>query len=148
MTDPVPANAPSSADNDHLWLLSIFYYIVGGMIALFACFGIIHLVLGIMMIADPTAFRGNADRLPSPIDGLFGWMFALAGGCFLFGGWTMAAINVYVGRCLQRRKRWLFAVVVAAVDCCWMPFGTVLGVFSLVVLLRPSVKRQFGIDIA
>jgi hypothetical protein len=31
----------------------------------------------------------------------------------------------------------------AGVMCIFMPFGTVLGVFTLIVLLRPSVKPLF-----
>jgi hypothetical protein len=32
---------------------------------------------------------------------------------------------------------------VAALSCAFMPFGTVLGVFTIVVLVRPSVKQLF-----
>jgi hypothetical protein len=31
----------------------------------------------------------------------------------------------------------------AGIECVFMPFGTVLGVFTLVVLTRPSVKPLF-----
>jgi hypothetical protein len=31
----------------------------------------------------------------------------------------------------------------AGVECIFMPFGTVLGAFTLVVLLRESVKQLF-----
>ena len=31
--------------------------------------------------------------------------------------------------------------------CAFFPFGTVLGIFSIIVLIRPSVKQMFdGID--
>jgi hypothetical protein len=33
----------------------------------------------------------------------------------------------------------------AGVACMFMPFGTVLGVFTIVVLLRDSVKELFGV---
>jgi hypothetical protein len=36
-------------------------------------------------------------------------------------------------------------VVVAAVSCLMVPFGTVLGIFTIVILSRDSVKRLFGI---
>jgi hypothetical protein len=26
-----------------------------------------------------------------------------------------------------------------------MPFGTVLGVFTIIVLMRPTVKQEFGV---
>ena len=42
--------------------------------------------------------------------------------------------------------RQTFCVVVAAISCCFTPLGTVLGVFTLIVLFRPSVKALFGLD--
>lgn len=34
----------------------------------------------------------------------------------------------------------------AAVECMLMPFGTVLGVFTIVVLMRESVKKLFTMN--
>lgn len=45
---------------------------------------------------------------------------------------------------LKRRKRWLLCMVVAAIECLSIPVGTVLGFFTIVVLLRDSVKKMFG----
>jgi hypothetical protein len=36
--------------------------------------------------------------------------------------------------------------VVAGIECIVMPFGTVLGVFTLVVLSRESVKTLFAAE--
>jgi hypothetical protein len=32
----------------------------------------------------------------------------------------------------------------AAVECLFIPFGTVLGVFTILVLQRPTVKAMFS----
>jgi hypothetical protein len=32
----------------------------------------------------------------------------------------------------------------AGVECLFMPFGTVLGVFTIIVLMRESVKQVFA----
>ena len=37
----------------------------------------------------------------------------------------------------------LFCIVVAGVECMIMPFGTVLGVFTLIMLMKDSVKALF-----
>ena len=37
----------------------------------------------------------------------------------------------------------IFHYVVAGIECIFMPFGTVLGVLTLLVLMRPSVKALF-----
>jgi hypothetical protein len=47
------------------------------------------------------------------------------------------------GRMLQRRRGYTYCVVMAAIACAFTPIGAVLGVFTLIVLLRPSVKALF-----
>ena len=46
---------------------------------------------------------------------------------------------------LARRRRYLYCLILAGVMAATcMPFGTVLGVFTIIVLMRPSVKQAFG----
>jgi hypothetical protein len=134
----VPALRPE--DVEHLRLLAIFHYVVAGMQALFASFPVIHLAMGLTMVFAPQAF-GMKD----PQEGWIGWFFVLFAGTWMLIGWTLAACTVLAGRALSRRRRYMFCFVVAAVmavTC--MPFGTVLGVFTIIVLLRPQVKAAFG----
>jgi hypothetical protein len=126
-------------DVEHLRLLSIFHYVVGGMIALFSCIPIIHVVLGVVMVAAPALF-GPGPQHPPPF---FGLLFILIGGAIILFGWTLAGLVVYAGRCLSRHQRYLYCLVIAALSCLFMPVGTVLGVFSIIVLTRPSVKQLF-----
>jgi len=37
----------------------------------------------------------------------------------------------------------MFCLVMAGVECIFTPFGTVLGVLTIIVLVRPSVKELF-----
>ncbi|MGC2626385.1 MAG: hypothetical protein WA269_06065, partial [Candidatus Udaeobacter sp.] len=73
-----------------------------------------------------------------------GWIFAVIGsGLFLFG--LAIAICILIGgRSLALRKRYSFAMVMACIECIFVPFGTVLGVFTIVVLSRESVKELFS----
>ncbi len=50
------------------------------------------------------------------------------------------------GRKLARRRSWTFCLVVASIECLFMPYGTVLGVFTIIVLLRPTVKELFAVN--
>lgn len=54
------------------------------------------------------------------------------------------AANVISGIFLRKRKNWLFSIVIASLNCLQIPFGTVLGVFTLIVLLRESVKGSYA----
>ena len=37
----------------------------------------------------------------------------------------------------------MFCFVIACLACMQMPLGTILGVFTIIVLARPSVKEMF-----
>jgi hypothetical protein len=126
-------------DLEHLRLLSIFHYVVGGMIALFSCIPIIHVVLGIVMVAGPAVF-GAGNQPPPPF---IGFLFIVIGGGIILLGWTLAALVIFAGRCLAQHTRYVYCLVVAALSCLFMPVGTVLGVFTIIVLMRPSVKGHF-----
>src|SRR5438034_237975 len=45
---------------------------------------------------------------------------------------------------LRDRRGYLFCLVMAGIACLFQPFGMILGVFTFIVLLRPSVKTLFG----
>ena len=127
-------------DTEHLRLLSIFHYIVAGLTALFSSFGLIHLSVGLMMLFSPEWMQSGNGQPPPPG---FGLLFALMGGAFVLGGWSLAAVILVAGRFLRQRKHYLFCLIAAGLSCLVTPFGTILGVFTFIVLLRPSVKELF-----
>jgi hypothetical protein len=135
-----PAPTASSKDEEHLRYLQIGHYIVGGLTALFSSIFIVHVVMGIVMAVSPGTFPDHGGKGPPPA---MGWIFAIMGGAFVLAGWTIAALVLTAGRMIRLRRRHTFCVVVAAVACLMMPFGTVLGIFSLIVLNRPDVKLLF-----
>ena len=73
----------------------------------------------------------------------FGLIFVLFASCIILFGWTFAGLLAYSGRCIARRKRHTFCLVMAGVACMFMPFGTVVGIFTIIILVRPSVKALF-----
>lgn len=130
----------ASQDAEHLRLLSIFHTVVAVITALFASIFIAHIVIGIMALRDPASFGGGGSEPPPPF---FGWMFLAMGSAAVLAGWTLAVSIFLAGRYLRRRVRYTFCVVVAALSCMLMPFGTILGIFTLIVLMRPGVKAMF-----
>ena len=126
-------------DQEHLRLLSIFHYIVGGIAALFSFFPVIHLVLGILFLVAPHRM-GGSPLLPPPF---LGWIFIIMGGGFMLVGWAFAVCVILAGRFIVRHKHYIFCLVIASLNCLFMPFGTILGVFTIVVLVRSSVKALF-----
>jgi hypothetical protein len=47
---------------------------------------------------------------------------------------------------LKRHTNYTYCLVVAAIECMFTPFGTVLGVLTIIVLVRPTVKALFGVS--
>ena len=126
-------------DAQQLKLLSIFHYVAAVLLAVMACLPVIHLIIGILMVTAPSSMSGRGQPPPA----FLGWMFILAAGAFILGGWAIAALMALAGRFLARRERRVYCLVVAAVECVWTPFGTVLGILTLIVLIRPSVIELF-----
>ena len=126
-------------DQEHLRLLSIFHYVVAGFAALFSLFPIFHLVIGIMMVT------GKMDEASKDPTGRFiGWFFMLFAALFILTGLVFAACVAMAGRFLARRTHYTYCLVMAGLNCMFVPFGTVLGVFTIIVLLKESVKDLFG----
>ena len=128
-------------DIEHLKLLSIFHYVAAGMAALFACIPFIHFFMGLAFATGAFAETGTEAR---PV----GLVIMAIAGFVILAGWTFAALVAVAGRSLQKRQRYTFCLVMAGVECIFMPVGTVLGVFTIIVLVRDSVKQLFGRPVA
>jgi hypothetical protein len=129
-------------DKEHLRLLAIFHYIVAGLAALFSFFPLLYTTIGAIFIF--VARHGTAkpgEELPPEF---LGWIFAGLGSFLFLLGITMAICILIAGRCLSRRRRYSFALVMACIECLFLPFGTILGVFTIIVLSRESVRALFS----
>jgi hypothetical protein len=126
-----------SQDLEHLRLLSIFHFVLAAMAALVACVPLIHLALGVAMVSGVMEPGDDGVRVA-------GCFFIAIASVFILTGWTYAACMVAAGRFLGQRRRYTFCLVMAAISCLFMPFGTVLGVFTIIVLTRDSVKELFA----
>ncbi len=129
-----------SEDIEHLKLLSIFHYVVAGLTALFACFPVIHLSIGISMLSSSLSANSSTSG-PLP---LFGLIFVIIPAILILLGWAFAFCIFLAGRYLAGRRHRLFCLIIAGINCAFAPLGTVLGVFTIVVLMRPSIKDLFG----
>lgn len=130
-------NTVDSADNE-LNLLAIFHYILGGLTALFSFFPVIHLVIGILMVSG--AFEGSDT---DPAAAIFGWAFVIIPSILILAGLCLAVCIIIAGRKLKQCKSRTFCIVIAAIECAFVPFGTVLGVFTIVSLSKDSIKKKF-----
>ena len=129
-------------DTEHLRLLAIFHYVVAGLAALFSFFALLYTMVGsIFIFAARHGTPKPGEELPPEF---LGWIFLVVGLLLFLIGIAMAICILIVGRCLSRRKCYTFALVMACVECLFIPFGTILGVFTIVTLSRESVKALFA----
>ena len=135
----------ASDDEQHLRLLGIFHYVVGALTALFALFPLIHFSLGLFFVLAPPH---SPQQQGGPPPAFIGWFFMIIGGMLFLLGESFAACVFAAGRFIRSRRRYWFVFVVACLQCAFFPFGTVLGVFTIVVLSRPSVKQIFGLGVS
>jgi hypothetical protein len=128
-------------DEEHLRLLAIFHFILSGLMALCAMIPFIHVAVGLFLILDPAAFGSPGQEPPPP---WLGYFFVAFASVFIVLGLSLAALMLFGGLSLAKRRRYVFCQVIACLECLMMPLGTVLGVFTLVVLSRPSVRDLFN----
>jgi hypothetical protein len=129
-------------DKEHLQLLAIFHYVVAGLAALFSFFPLLYTTVGAIFIF--AARHGTAKPGEDLPPEFLGWIFAVLGSLLFLIGMAMAICILIAGRSLALRKRYSFALVMACIECLFVPFGTILGVFTIVVLSRESVRGLFS----
>lgn len=71
------------------------------------------------------------------------WIFFILGIVIIVISLATAVGNFLTARWLSARKNKTFCMVVAGISCIHVPLGTALGVFTFIVLSRPSVARLF-----
>jgi hypothetical protein len=130
----------SNEDREHLKILSICHYVFAGLCVFPFLYGAVYLFIGVVFGAVLSA----APRGPNePPPELFGGIFFLIG--LMISGIALAvAIGAIIsGRKMSKLNGRMFSFVFACAICLFVPIGTILGVFTLIVLSRDSVKRLF-----
>ena len=148
----------NAEDREHLSALSIGHFILAG-VALFS--GIPALVWGVagaklldemgtdlsvamgdisgQSAADP--FGGGADAMMQDVHQLL--IVAIVAGISIA---VISAVHLSVVAVkIRQRQWWTFCYLTGWGECLMFPFGTILGIFTIIVLGRPSVKRLFGV---
>jgi hypothetical protein len=125
-------------DTEQLRLLSIFYYVWGGLTVCFSCLGGVWIAIALGAI---TAAAHQGGQGPPPfvaplvgIIGVIGILFALG----------LGGLSLWTGKCIATQRNYTFCLVVAGLTCLSFPLGTALGVFTFIVLTRPPVKVRFN----
>jgi len=131
----------STQDMEHVRLLAIFHYVVGGLAVLFSFLPLLYTVMGALFVY--AANHGKVQSGHEPPPEVLGWIFIGFGSVFFLTGLAVALCILLAGRSLTKQRNYWFVFVMACIECLFFPFGTILGVFTLIVLSRESVKTHF-----
>ena len=123
-------------DIEHLRQLAIFHFVAAGLAFLGICFICLHYMIFRTVFADPSLFANTkGGPPPEQLFAIFKIFYIVAVVWFVLSGLGNVLSAIY----LRQRRNRTFSMVVAGFNCLYMPLGTVLGVFTLVVLSRDSV---------
>ena len=127
-------------DEEHLRLLRIGYFIQGGLTLLMCFFGLFYVFVGLFVFS-----RANVPSTPgAPSPEFVGYIFAAFGGLFVLGGAVFATLQFFTARSLRQRGGRTLCLIAAALTCIFIPYGTALGIWTFLVLSRPSVRALFN----
>jgi hypothetical protein len=135
-------------NEEHLKLLAIGYWVAGGMAAFFSLFGLFYVFMGAMFAASFAKMPATSVPQNQPPPAFVPWILVGIGLAICLAAATFAALRFWTAVCLKRRTSRTFCLVVAALTCLEFPYGTTLGVFTFIVLGKPSVIQMFGTSLA
>ena len=127
-----------SRDADHLRILAVFHYVFAGLALLGIGFLAVHYLI-MRTVMSPEMLAQSPNPPPPEFLQMFVWFYLFFGAMMIVGG----VLNLLAANNLRKRRSRMFCMVVAGLNCLQFPFGTVLGVFTLVTLGRDSVRAMF-----
>jgi hypothetical protein len=147
---------------ERLRFLAIGYYVRGGVIIAFSSFLLIYVVMlsafsfipesnwkpsptptpSVSTFSSPTPAPHPSNSEAPPVIFLR-IMAGIMGGVMLLG-WIFGALTLYAGRSIQKRKHKALIYVMAAFNCMFIPYGTLLGVFTFIILGSPPAIQEFS----
>jgi hypothetical protein len=126
-------------DIDHLKLLGILHTIWGVLAILFGLlFGIMYIGIGAAAAASPNT-TSEETGMPA---GTFAGIFIVLGIVFLVLAVIYGILMIMAGSKLRQQRGYGFCFFVSILDLLGFP-SIILGIFTLIVLNRPTVKELF-----
>lgn len=127
-------------DADHLKMLAIFHFVVAGLALFGIGFLFLHYAMMNSFMSNPKLWHARKDGLPpQEFFAMFRWFYVVFGALLTVG----SIANLLSGLWIRARRNRMFSLVIAGINCIQVPFGTVLGVFTIIVLMRDSVRELY-----
>jgi len=137
----VAAQTQQRKDREQIKLLAIFHFVFAVLALVGIGFLFVHYFMMHTMFSNPEMWKSQPQAMPPKafLDA-FIW-FYLFMGVFLLTG---LVLNVLSGLFLLQKRNRLFSLIIGGLNCLQIPFGTALGVFTILVLSRDSVCQLYA----
>jgi hypothetical protein len=146
MTGPPPVLASDQQarrDAEHLKLLSIFHFILAALGLFGIAFLALHFAVMRAIFMNPEMWKNEKSGPPPEIFlKLLMWGYAFGLVVILTGG----VLNLLSGVFIRKRRHRMFSIIIGGLNCLHVPFGTLLGVFTILILSRESVRKTYEVS--
>lgn len=139
-------NQRMNQDLEHLKILSICHYVLAGLCIFPMLYGLFFIIVGLFVgtfFSSIDVPHRPGEPSPEIIGGFVGGFYAILGLIISGVALTFGFLLFKSGRNLTSRASHTFSFVIACISCIFVPFGTILGIFTIVVLMKDSVKSLF-----
>lgn len=121
---------------NYLDILAVFHYVNGGLTALVGLAVLAFMSIG---LGAATGWGDNWEmEAGCSITAVMAFIFIFVGG--------YAVLNLLAGRALQTRNHTVLVMITSGINCLNVPLGTLLGIFTLVMVSDPQVRWLFEAD--
>lgn len=128
-------------DEKQVTVLATIHYAYAVLLAIGALLWLMLFVAGIRTEFGPAPVTPSIYESPQQMS--TGLILTLAGAMGLLSSALLVAVTIRAARGLETRTSRGFCIVVAAINSLTVPFGTVLGIATIVTLMRPGVVQLF-----
>jgi hypothetical protein len=136
-----PARDQRVIDAEHLRLLSIFHIVSAGLALLGLLFlGVHYSFMNVIFSNADSWTKPGAGPPPEEVMTIMRWAYGF------MGTWLLVSLagSLLSALFMRARRHRVFTIVVAGFECLYVPLGTLLGVFTIIVLSRDSVRQLYS----
>jgi hypothetical protein len=115
--------------------------VFGGLALVGIGFLFVHYFIMHTLFSNPDMWKSQTQAMPPKafLDA-FIWFYLFMGVLLLTG----LVLNVLSGLFLLHKRNRVFSLIIGGLNCLQIPFGTALGVFTIIVLSRDSVRELYS----
>lgn len=127
-------------ESQTLDLISIFHYVLAALIYFKGAISFLFIGIGTIAVAGILSEKPDDMHIGLLAVVLIFYVGPLIFLCLM---WAMATLILIAGKRINKRTNLMYCQVIAGLECLCVPFGTILGIFSLIKLTKPEFKEAF-----